>query len=59
MLAGADHSRVSVHDLQGHIPARRISIVHRRRPTVFVGELTAFLHIAASAVNQHGPPTPT
>ena len=47
VLAGADLSRVSVHGLRGLAPAREISIVHRRRPTALVRELTAFLHTAA------------
>lgn len=56
MLAGADRSRVSVHNLHGLTPAREISIVHRRRPTALVRELTAFLRTAADALNQKGPP---
>ena len=51
VLAGADRSHVSVHDLHGPSPAREISILHRRRPPELVRELTAYLHTAA------GPPT--
>ncbi|CAM5433417.1 LysR family transcriptional regulator OS=Streptomyces alboniger OX=132473 GN=CP975_01810 PE=3 SV=1 [Streptomyces alboniger] len=54
LLAGADRSRVSVHRLRGLTPAREISIVHRRRPTALVRELTAFLHTAARALPRHG-----
>ncbi|MFF8648370.1 LysR substrate-binding domain-containing protein [Streptomyces griseoluteus] len=56
MLAGADRSRVSVHGLRGLTPAREISIVHRRRPTELVRELTAFLRTAAGALSQKSPP---
>ncbi|MFD3505220.1 LysR substrate-binding domain-containing protein [Streptomyces sp. NPDC058676] len=55
MLSGADRSRVSVHPLRGFTPAREISIVHRRRPTALVRELTAFLHTAAGTLSHKGP----
>lgn len=55
LLVGADRSRVSVHRLRGLTPAREISIVHRRRPTALVRELTSFLHTAAGALGRQGP----
>ncbi|TDC19308.1 LysR family transcriptional regulator [Streptomyces sp. 8K308] len=56
VLAGADRSRVSVHALRGPTPAREISIVHRRRPTALVRELTAFLRTAAGDLGGKAPP---
>ncbi|MGI5350560.1 LysR substrate-binding domain-containing protein [Streptomyces sp. CA-250714] len=56
MLTTADRSRISVHSLRGPAPAREISIVHRRRPTALVQELTAFLHTAADAISHDSPP---
>ncbi|CAG6396598.1 LysR substrate-binding domain-containing protein [Streptomyces cocklensis] len=50
VLAGAAHSRVAVRRLRGLAPAREISILHRRRPTALVRELTAFLHSAGRGV---------
>ncbi|MGV9342375.1 LysR family transcriptional regulator [Streptomyces sp. NPDC003688] len=54
VLAGADRSRVAVRELRGLTPAREIAVVHRRRPTVLVRELTAFLRTAADAVSGGG-----
>ncbi|MFI6515690.1 LysR substrate-binding domain-containing protein [Spirillospora sp. NPDC050679] len=51
MIAGADRSRISIHGLRGLAPAREVCIVHRRRPTELVRELTAFLHTAAEALS--------
>jgi DNA-binding transcriptional LysR family regulator len=55
VLAAADRRRISVHAVHGPTPARQISIIHRRRPTALVQELTAFLHEAASAAGETAP----
>jgi hypothetical protein len=47
-------SRVAVRHLRGLAPARAISILHRRRPTALVQELTAFLHSAGRGVAEAG-----
>jgi DNA-binding transcriptional LysR family regulator len=46
-LADPGRHRVAVRRLRGLEPAREVCIVHRRRPTALVRELTAFLHMAA------------
>ncbi len=51
VLADAGRHRVSVHHLSGFAPAREISLVHRRRPSGLVRELTAFLHTAAGEIS--------
>ncbi|MYQ46893.1 LysR family transcriptional regulator [Streptomyces sp. SID4985] len=56
VLAGADLSRVAVRELRGLTPAREIAVVHRRRPTVLVRELTEYLRTAADAVRGDGRP---
>ncbi|MFC9970892.1 LysR family transcriptional regulator [Spirillospora sp. NPDC127200] len=58
MISGADRSRISVHGLRGLAPAREVGIVHRRRPTELVRELTTFLHTAAEALSQKDAPEP-
>ncbi|MGI5170977.1 LysR substrate-binding domain-containing protein [Spirillospora sp. CA-253888] len=55
VIADADRSRISVHALRGLAPAREISIVHRRRPTALVRELTTFLHTAARTLGRKDP----
>ncbi|HTJ71757.1 MAG TPA: LysR substrate-binding domain-containing protein [Actinospica sp.] len=49
VLAAADRRRVVPRALHGPTPARRISIIHRRRPTALVREMTSFLQEAAAA----------
>ncbi|MFI6254378.1 LysR family transcriptional regulator [Streptomyces sp. NPDC051016] len=56
VLADVDRRQVAVRNLRGHAPAREISLVYRRRPTALTGELTAFLHTAASTVSHRGRP---
>ncbi|MGW4298147.1 LysR family transcriptional regulator [Streptomyces sp. NPDC004646] len=54
VLADTDRSRVAVCALRGLAPVRETAVVHRRRPTVLVRELTAFLRTAADAVSGDG-----
>ncbi|MGW4441821.1 LysR family transcriptional regulator [Streptomyces sp. NPDC004682] len=54
VLADTDRSRVAVCELRGLAPVRETAVVHRRRPTVLVRELTAFLRTAADAVSGDG-----
>ncbi|MET8810952.1 LysR family transcriptional regulator [Streptomyces sp. NPDC004549] len=54
VLADTDRSRVAVSALRGPTPAREISMVHRRRPSELVRELTEFLHTAAEVVRGGG-----
>lgn len=57
VLAGADRSRITVHALHGLTPARQTCLVHRRRPTALVRELTGYLHTAAETMGEPGAPT--
>jgi molybdate transport repressor ModE-like protein len=57
VLAAADRRRVSPLALHGPTPARRISIIHRRRPTALVREMTAYLRESADAARAAFPAT--
>jgi DNA-binding transcriptional LysR family regulator len=52
MLSDVDRARVRIAGLLGPSPAREISIVHRRRPPVLVGELVGLLRGSAEEVGR-------
>lgn len=56
VLGVADRRRLSIHTLRGRTPAREISLVHRRRPTGLVQELSAHLRAASNQAGQKRPP---
>jgi DNA-binding transcriptional LysR family regulator len=50
MLTDIDHSRITIHHLQGIPPAREISIVHRKNPPALVQELVTLLRTTANNI---------
>lgn len=54
VIADTERRDVAMHAMRGIRPTREISIVHRRRPTGLVQELTGFLHAAAGRVGRGG-----
>ena len=50
MLTDIDHSRITIHHLQGIPPAREISIVHRKNPPALVQELVTLLRTTADNI---------